>query len=59
VSLEISIPESPVPIRALGEVVWRQRHPPAGFAVRFLDISEQARGYLTFLVNRILARRDP
>jgi uncharacterized protein (TIGR02266 family) len=54
VSLEISIPDSPVPIRAQGEVVWIQRLPPSGFAVRFLEISDQAREYLRFLVQRLL-----
>jgi uncharacterized protein (TIGR02266 family) len=54
VSLEISLPDCPVPVRAQGEVVWRQRHPPAGFAVRFLDISDQAREFLRYLVRRIL-----
>jgi uncharacterized protein (TIGR02266 family) len=54
ISLEVYLSGSPVPIRAQGEVVWIQRHPPAGFAVRFLEISEQARDYLRFLVQRAL-----
>lgn len=42
VSLELFFPELNIPFRAKGEVVWKQRQYPTGFAIKFTEISAEA-----------------
>ncbi|MBN2495674.1 MAG: PilZ domain-containing protein [Deltaproteobacteria bacterium] len=53
VSLELYLPGLQTAVSAEGEVVWQQRQDPAGFAVRFLDISQAARDLIRLVITRI------
>lgn len=46
VSLELFLPLADEPLKVQGEVVWRQRQDPAGFAVKFTKISERDRSLI-------------
>lgn len=56
VKLEIFLPLVTLPVKAEGEVVWRQRQEPSGFAVRFVEISEGARKLIRWVVDRYLGQ---
>jgi uncharacterized protein (TIGR02266 family) len=55
VELELHIPHAIHPIKAMGEVVWKQRQDPSGFAVKFTEMTEESREFL----RQILPPTDP
>lgn len=55
--LEIKLPSITAPVRTVGEVVWKQRQQPKGFAVKFLDMSNMAQHIIRWEVNRFLSKR--
>ncbi len=52
--LELFLPLVSVPVKATGEVVWRQRQDPSGFAVKFINISDGGRKLIRWIVERYL-----
>ncbi|MBW1811614.1 MAG: PilZ domain-containing protein [Deltaproteobacteria bacterium] len=54
ISLELFLPLVSTPVKAKGEVVWKQRQEPSGFAVKFTEISENARKIIRWVVDRYL-----
>jgi uncharacterized protein (TIGR02266 family) len=58
VEMELFLPLVSAPVRAKGEVVWRQRQEPSGFAVKFTEISEGARKLIKWVVERYLGRTE-
>ena len=56
VQLELFLPLISTPVRARGEVVWKQRQEPAGFAVRFTEIGEGEKKLIRWVVERYLGR---
>lgn len=56
--MELFLPSVSLPVRAKGEVVWRQRQTPRGFAVRFTEIAEGPRKLISWVVERLLAKQD-
>jgi c-di-GMP-binding flagellar brake protein YcgR len=56
--MELFIPSVSLPVRAKGEVVWRQRQEPRGFAVKFTEIAEGSRKLIGWVVKRYLAKQD-
>jgi hypothetical protein len=57
VEMELFLPLVSTPVRAKGEVVWRQRQDPSGFAVMFTEIGEGARKLIRWVVERYLGRQ--
>ncbi len=57
VSLEMYLPLVTSPVRASGEVVWKTRQDPAGFAVKFTSISESSRKLIEWVVKRYFGDR--
>ena len=58
VDMELFLPLVSAPVRAKGEVVWRRRQDPSGFAVKFTDISEGAQKLIKWVVERYLGRSE-
>lgn len=56
--LELFVPLVSVPVKAAGEVVWRQRQDPSGFAVKFTKISDGGRKLIRWIVERYLGAGD-
>ena len=56
VTMEIFLPLVNTPIRVTGEVVWIQKNPASGFAVRFLDVSPAGQNLIRWVVDRYLNR---
>lgn len=56
--MELYIPSVSLPVRAKGEVVWKQRQQPRGFAVKFTEIADGARKLIGWVVKRYLAKQD-
>lgn len=54
VALEMYLPLVTTPLRAKGEVVWRQAQSPSGFAIQFTEISDAARDLIRWIVERYL-----
>jgi uncharacterized protein (TIGR02266 family) len=54
VELEMYLPLVNSPVRAKGEVVWKQRQGPSGFAIQFTDISDAARDLIRWVVDRYM-----
>lgn len=50
VVLELYLPKTDKPIKLKGEVVWKQRQDPSGFAVKFVDVSDAERSMLKALI---------
>ena len=46
VDLELFLPKTNSPVKAKGEVVWKQRIEPPGFAIKFVEISELAKSMI-------------
>ena len=60
VTMEIFLPLVNTPIKVSGEVVWIQKNPTSGFAVRYLDISPAGQNLIRWVVDRYLSRAsDP
>ncbi len=58
VTLEIILPSISTPVRAMGEVVWKQRQNPAGFAVKFIEINEGGQKLIRWMVERYLDKQE-
>jgi len=58
VEMELFLPLVSAPVRAKGEVVWKRRQDPSGFAVKFTEISEGARKLIKWVVERYLGRGE-
>lgn len=56
--LEITLPSIKAPVRTSGEVVWKQRQHPSGFAIKFTNISETAQHIIRWEINRFLAQNE-
>ncbi len=56
VAMEIFLPLVNTPIKVTGEVVWIQKNPTSGFAVKFLDISQSGQNLIRWVVERYLSR---
>jgi uncharacterized protein (TIGR02266 family) len=56
VEVELFLPLVSTPVRAKGEVVWKQKQDPSGFAVKFTEISEAARKLIKWVVDRYLGQ---
>ena len=54
IKLELFLPLVSTPVKATGEVIWKQRQEPSGFAVKFTEISENARKIIRWVVDRYL-----
>ena len=58
VEMELFLPLVSAPVRAKGEVVWKRRQDPSGFAVKFTEISEGAQKLIKWVVERYLGRSE-
>lgn len=58
VEMELFLPLVSTPVRAKGEVVWRQRQEPSGFAVKFHDIGEGSQKLIRWVVDRYLGHPE-
>lgn len=58
VKLDIILPSISTPVRASGEVVWKQRQEPSGFAVKFTDINEGGQKLIRMMVRRYLEKNS-
>jgi uncharacterized protein (TIGR02266 family) len=54
ITLELFLPLVSTPVKAKGEVIWKQRQEPSGFAVKFTEISDNARKIIRWVVDRYL-----
>jgi hypothetical protein len=57
VDLELFLPLVSAPVRAKGEVVWKQRQDPSGFAIKFTEISDGAKKLIHWVVDRYLGQQ--
>jgi hypothetical protein len=56
VEMELFLPLVSTPVKAKGEVVWKQRQEPSGFAVKFTEIGAGAQKLIRWVVGRYLGR---
>jgi uncharacterized protein (TIGR02266 family) len=55
VELEVMFPDLKEPIKATGEVVWNRIKDPRGFAVKFTEISDVSREFISWAIKRQLS----
>jgi hypothetical protein len=58
VEMELFLPLVSTPVRAKGEVVWKRRQDPSGFAIKFTEISKGAQKLIKWVVERYLGRSE-